>query len=55
MTVMKLIARRGETEAWAEEMFNPATDDVTIHTSGLPDQRVMWQRALKFGYWESAD
>lgn len=52
---MILIARRGDLEAWAEEPFNPATDDVILRSPTLPDRKEMWQRALKFGYWESAD
>ena len=52
---MKLIARRGDIEAWAVEPFDPQTGDVVLRSPGQPDRTVMWQRALKFGYWESAD
>lgn len=52
---MILIARRGELEAWAEEPFDPRTDNVVLRAPGQPDRTEMWQRALKFGYWESAD
>lgn len=51
---MILIARRGTTEAWAEEPFDPANDDVELRAPGQKPERVMWQRALKFGYWEPA-
>jgi hypothetical protein len=52
---MKLIARRGETEAWADEPFDPKTDEVELRAPGQSPHRVRWQSALKFGYWEPAN
>lgn len=49
---MILIARRGETEAWADEPFNPITDEVELRVNGESAGRVRWQSALKFGYWD---
>lgn len=49
---MRLIAVRDEIQAWANEPFDPVTDDVTLRTAGRQDVVVRWQSALKFGYWE---
>lgn len=53
---MKLIARRGPLQAWADEPFDPATDEVELRTDhdDIENTRVLWQQALKFGYWEEA-
>lgn len=46
-----LIARRGEIEAWADEPFDPATDNVELRSPGREPVSVLWQSALKQGYW----
>ena len=51
----KAIGRRGDTVAWADFPFDPETDDVWLHAPNQKPQRVMWQRALKFGYWVETD
>lgn len=48
---MKLIATNGEAEAWAEDDFDPETDEVELRAPGETPVRVLWQRALKFGFW----
>lgn len=45
------IAKRGETIALATMPFDPKTDNVVLRSPNLPDQTVMWQQALKFGWW----
>lgn len=52
---MRPIARRGSITAWADENFDPATDEVELRSPGNRPQRVLWQRALKFGYWEPVE
>jgi len=52
----RLIARRGDTEAWAvSDKFDPKVDEVELRSPGAKPQRVRWQVALKFGYWVPAD
>lgn len=51
----KLIATRGRVKAYAEsEDFDPLKDNVTVEAPGEPPRRVLWQTALKFGYWDEA-
>lgn len=45
------IAKRGDTVALATMPFDPKTDNVVLRSPNLPDQTVMWQQALKFGWW----
>lgn len=52
---MELIARRGITEAWADEPFDPLTDEVELRSPDIEPRRVRWQSALKFGYWEAVN
>lgn len=52
---MRLIARRGDTTAWVTDPFDPTTDEVELRMPGQAPQRVMWQRALKFGYWTEVE
>jgi hypothetical protein len=49
---MRPIAKRGSTVAWVTDPFDPNTDDVELRVQGRAPMKVMWQRALKFGYWE---
>lgn len=51
------IARRGDVVAWAEEPFDPATDDVELRSESGESEpvTVRWQSALKYGYWEPYD
>lgn len=51
---MEIIARRGELEAWADDPFDPETDEVELRAPGRKPERVRWQSALKFGYWVPA-
>ena len=48
------IATNGETEAWAEEPFDPSTDEVELRVDGEVVATVDWQVALKFGFWQAA-
>lgn len=50
--MQKLIATRGNLEAWATEPFDPRTDDVELRREGEASRPWNWQRALKMGYWE---
>lgn len=47
-----LVGRRGSVEAWATVPFDPATDQVELRSPGSEPHKVLWQAALKFGYWE---
>lgn len=49
---MRPIAKRGETVAWASDPFDPKTDKVELRIPGLKPQTILWQSALKMGYWE---
>lgn len=49
------IAKRGNTIALAEMPFDPRKDEVVLRSPNLPDQKVLWQQALKFGWWEPVD
>lgn len=49
---MRPIARRGDVVAWANDPFDPERDDVELRKPGRPPMVEMWQRVLKFGYWE---
>lgn len=51
---MRIIAKRGDTQAWAEQDFDPATDNVELRTPGQPVTVERWQIALKFGGWTPA-
>lgn len=52
--MMKLIATRGDLEAWATDPFDPRTDDVELRRGGEVTRPWNWQKALKMGYWEPA-
>lgn len=38
--------------AWAPDDFDPATGEVELRQPGKKPVKVVWQQALKFGYWE---
>lgn len=52
--MMKLIATRGDLEAWAPKEFDPKTDKVELRRPGGETRVWSWQQALKMGYWEPA-
>jgi hypothetical protein len=52
---MTPIARRGDLVAWADEDFEPVEGEVELRTASGDRQRVRWQSALKWGYWEPYD
>lgn len=49
---MRPIAQRGDVVAWAPDDFDPATGEVELRQPGKKPVKVVWQQALKFGYWE---
>lgn len=51
---MTPIARRGDVVAWADDDFDPVTDDVELRSDDgrFEPMRIRWQSALKQGYWE---
>lgn len=48
----KLIAVRGDLEAWTVEPFEPVHGKVELRRGGTILDVVPWQSALKFGYWD---
>lgn len=51
---MEIIARRGNLEAWAQDPFDPEKDEVELRIDGKVVGNVLWQSALKHGYWVAA-